>query len=513
MWEIWMNRSVTWTFAVMVLALALLVLPGRSGAQTGSTPAPVDTIVPAPAPGTLTVTPGPMTAAESLLAAPTPFPGERWSIEQTILLALERNADVRTAEARTRQASGSALSGWSGIIPSLSVGADYTYSIPDKEASLSAARVDTTGSPGVWQGSDEVIGFSSKDRIGSLGASLTSNILSFPAIGEKQRRDHVRESAELEEIETRNNTVFRVKRQYFNLLKAERLALVARETERLARDEETRAQALLDVGTVARGDLLKARARRAITQADRIRAENQVEIQASILRQIVGAPAGQRIMPQSLLGETVVLPDSAAVLREALQTRPLIESAQEIEKAAKKGLFGSKSQRLPAFSGSIDFGRSRFQQTLEDIQAPGPVPPELDVERYNTTWQGTVRASLPIFSGLQIEGDVRQAKGALLEAEALRRQRELDVQVEVQQAWLLLRESIQQIEVTREGLASAEEDYKFSKGRYDLGAGTYLDLLTAEVNLANARARLIEAVADAHTAEAGLEFAVGSKRY
>ncbi|HET9253139.1 MAG TPA: TolC family protein, partial [Candidatus Eisenbacteria bacterium] len=389
-----MNRSGTWTFAVMMLALALALAPRSSPAQAPSTQAPVDTIVPAPAPAA-TVTPRPMTAAESLLAAPTPFPGERWSLEQTIMMALDRNADVRTAEARTRQASGAALSGWSGIIPSLSVGADYTYSIPDKEASISSGTVDTTGSPGVWQGSDEVIGFSSKDRVGSIGASLTSNILSLPAIGEKQRRDHVRESTELEEAETRNNTVFRVKRQYFNLLKAERLALVARETERLARDEETRAQALLDVGTVARGDLLKARARRATTQADRIRAENQVEIQASILRQIVGAPAGQRIMPQSLLGESIVLPDSAAVLREASQTRPLIESAQEIEKAAKKGLFGSKSQRLPAVSGSIDFGRSRFQQTLEDLQGPGPLPAELDVERYNTTWQGTVRASLP----------------------------------------------------------------------------------------------------------------------
>ena len=496
-----MNRSRTWTFAVMMLALALVLLPIRSEAQAPSTPAPRDTIVPAPAAGT-TITPRPMTAAESLLAAPTPFPGERWSLEQTIMLALDRNADVRTAEARTRQASGAALSGWSGIIPSLSLGADYTYQVPDKEASFTAVT-------------DSVFGFSSKDRISSLGASVTSNILSLPAIGEKQRRDHVRESAELEEAETRNNTVFRVKRQYFNLLKAERLALVARETERLARDEETRAQALLDVGTVARGDLLKARARRAVTQADRIRAENQVEIQASVLRQIVGAPASQRIMPQSLLGETIVLPDSGAVLREALQARPLIESAEEIEKAAKKGLFGSRTQRLPQISGSLDFGRTRFQQTLEDFQGPGSnvFPPEIELERYSSLWTGTVRASLPIFSGLQIEGDIRQAKGAVLEAEALRRQRELDVQVEVQQAWLLLRESIQQIEVAREGLASAEEDYKFSKGRYDLGAGTYLDLLTAEVNLANSRARLIEAVADAHTAEAGLEFAVGAKRY
>jgi outer membrane protein len=503
MWEIWMNRSGTWTFAVMLLAL-LAGVPAVSEAQQPSpTPAPRDTSLSSPPPSGTSITPVPMTAAESLLAAPAPFPGERWTLERTILLALERNAEVRVAAARTSQAAGSALSGWSGIIPSLSTGADYTYQKPDRSASISSVNIN----------GNEFIGFSSKDQISSLGASVTSNILSLPAIGEKQRRDHVRESAGHEEAETRNNTVFRVKRQYFNVLKAERLALVARETEKLARDEETRAQALLDVGTSARGDLLKAKARRANTEADRIRAENQVEIQASILRQIVGAPASQRIMPQSLLGETIVLPDSATAMREALQARPLIESALEIEKAAHKGLFGSKTQRLPQISGSVDYGRTKFQQTLEDLQGPGPAPSEVDVERNSTLWSGTVRASLPIFSGLQIEGDIRQAKGAVLEAEALRRQRELDVQVEVQQAWLLLRESIQQIAVTREGLASAEEDYKFSKGRYDLGAGTYLDLLTAEVNLANARARLIEAVADAHTAEAGLEFAVGSKRY
>lgn len=494
-----MNRSVTWTFAVMMLALAFALVPGRPAAQEPP-PSPSPSSQPPPA---QTIVPAPTTAAESLLAAPTPFPGERWSLTRVLQTALERNADIRVAEARTRQASGAALSTWSGIIPSLSVGANYTYSVPDKNLSLAQAEfMDST-----------VIGFSSKDQFSNIGASVTSNIISVPAIGEKQRRDHVRESTEWDETETRNGTVFRVKQQYFDLLKVERIALVARETERLARDEETRAQALLDVGTVARGDLLKARARRAVTEADRIRAENQVALQSARLRQIIGAQAGDRIMPEPLQGQPVVLPDSAAVIREALKARPLIESALELEKAARSGLFGSRSQRFPQISGSVDFVRSRSQQTLEDLQGAGPLPAELDVERYFTEWQGTLRASLPIFSGLQIEGDIRQAKAAVLEAEALRRQRELDVQVEVQQAWLLLREAIEQIAVAREGLASAEEDYKFSKGRYDLGAGTYLDLLTAEVNLANARVRIIEAVADAYTAEAGLEFAVGAKRY
>jgi outer membrane protein TolC len=67
--------------------------------------------------------------------------------------------------------------------------------------------------------------------------------------------------------------------------------------------------------------------------------------------------------------------------------------------------------------------------------------------------------------------------------------------------------------VAKEGLASAEEDYKFSKGRYDLGAGTILDLLNAEVSLAQAKQSYVESLADAHVAEAALERAVGERRY
>ena len=55
--------------------------------------------------------------------------------------------------------------------------------------------------------------------------------------------------------------------------------------------------------------------------------------------------------------------------------------------------------------------------------------------------------------------------------------------------------------------------YNFSKGRYELGAGTFLDLLNAQVSLAQAKQSYVEAVADAHVAEAALERAVGSRRY
>jgi len=283
---------------------------------------------------------------------------------------------------------------------------------------------------------------------------------------------------------------------------------VSRESERLARDEETRAEALLEVGTVARGDVLKARARRATTQLDRISAVNQVEIQRSKLKQVIGLKPGTPLTIDTALEEHVVLPDSATAIATALRSRPDLSRADAAERAARAGLFGARAKRLPSLTGSASVDRSKITDRLSD-----PVEGESKVSFNSTEWLGTVRLSLPIFDGFALEGGMKAAKGTLLEAEAQRRQREVDVAVEVQQAWLLVREAVERIDVAKEGLASAQEDYNFSKGRYDLGAGTFLDLLNAEVSLSQAKQSYVEAVADAHVAEASLERAVGARRY
>ncbi len=483
-----MNGGRNWTLVLLALTLGAAV----SAPAAGQTMAPP---VAARSAAADTIRLFPTTAAESLLTTSTVPAGERWSLSRCVQTALEQNADIRVAHARSRQASGSALGSWSGIIPSLTTEASYTQIRPDKARSQ------------LFDPSGTFLGVNTRQEFTTLSATASSNVISAPSIGEKRRRDHLHLGSEFDEIETRNQVVYQVKQQYFILLKADRLAQVARETEKLARDEETRADALFQVGTVARGDVLKARARRATTQGDRLKAEIQVDIQAAKLGQIIGVRPGQRIAPDPRIEEGIVIPDSAGAIQQAIGARPSLESAKATESAARSNLFGAQAVRLPAVTASITVDRSRIDETVE-----GPYG-DFSPTRYATEWQGSLRASLPIFDGLAIEGRVRSAKGAVLEAESRRRQRELDVAVEVQQAWLTLREAVQRIDVAREGLTSAEEDYKFSKGRYELGAGTYLDLLTSEVGLANARQSLVEASADARIAEAGLEFAVGAKRY
>ena len=122
-----MNWGRNWTLVLLALALPAVASTPAAGQMTPPQTAPSATAD--------TVRLVPTTAAESLLAASTGAGGERWSLARCLQTALERNADVRTAHARQRQASGSALSGWQGIIPSITTEASYTQVHPDKARS------------------------------------------------------------------------------------------------------------------------------------------------------------------------------------------------------------------------------------------------------------------------------------------------------------------------------------------------------------------------------------------
>ena len=475
-------RSLSQVLAVTIAATALLASPSRAEGDSTAAAAPAGLAERATSP-----------------AATGPA---RWSLARCVETALRMNGDVRGAAARTTQARGGALGAWRNVLPTISADAGYNRTIPD-ERSAQVLVPDVTN-PGTFND-----GFVSRSDRRSISASLNTNIIDLSAWSQKHRQDHLRSRAEDSEAETRNDVVFRVKQQYFSCVKAVQLADVAVDSERLARDEEARSEALFEVGSVARGDVLKARARRASTQLSRIQAQNQVEIQRQRLKRVIGLEGPVSIAVETEMEGAVPLPDSASVVGQALRARPILASVAAAERAARSGLFSARMARAPRLTGSVNVDRSNSEDRIEFYDNIA----DLQDERYQTTWFGGLRLSVPIFDGLALEGDMRSAKGAVLEAEAFRRQQELDVVFEAKEAWLLLKEAIERIGVAREAVASAEEDHKFSKSRYELGAGTYLDLLNAEVGLEEARQQLVEALADARVAEAALERAIGERRY
>src|SRR2546429_401912 len=82
--------------------------------------------------------------ADPGVAEPAGPPGERWSLARAVAAALEGSVDARAAHARTLQARGSALSAWSGILPSLTGNLSYNHSIPDQRTSTYVVQ-DSSG--------------------------------------------------------------------------------------------------------------------------------------------------------------------------------------------------------------------------------------------------------------------------------------------------------------------------------------------------------------------------------
>jgi outer membrane protein len=58
-------------------------------------------------------------------------------------------------------------------------------------------------------------------------------------------------------------------------------------------------------------------------------------------------------------------------------------------------------------------------------------------------------------------------------------------------------------------VVAGEEDLRVQQERYNLGAGTLLDLITSQSTLITARQALIQARLDARTAKAQIEALVG----
>jgi len=135
-----------------------------------------------------------------------------------------------------------------------------------------------------------------------------------------------------------------------------------------------------------------------------------------------------------------------------------------------------------------------------------------DVLSYKSLYWGlTLRWTL--FNGFSTNMDIENAAASRRNAELSIVQAERDISVEVKKGLLDLDAAMKQYEVSQKALISANEDRKIAEERYNLGAGTLLDLLVANANLVNAEANSVNASYNYVIAKRNVEYALGERTY
>jgi outer membrane protein len=307
-------------------------------------------------------------------------------------------------------------------------------------------------------------------------------------------------SGELERV--RDVVVQNVRQAYFNLLQARRLVGVA--DAALARSELNlrSAQGFFDVGTKPKSDVTRAEVEVANARVDVIRARNLVRLSETSLANALGLEATVPIEIQDNLTYEPVTLDSTQLLAEALGNRPELRQAQARLDAARAQLSGARARYLPDLTVVGNVGTA----SDDAIVSTDGVASGLS---FSDTWSITGQLSWNLFEGFFTQARVKETQALVETARANYDSTELQVRLEVEQAYIAVVEAAERYGATQKAVESAQENLRLAQGRYDAGVGTILELTEAQLSLTNAEADTVRAVTDYRVGLATLDRVVG----
>ncbi len=279
---------------------------------------------------------------------------------------------------------------------------------------------------------------------------------------------------------TLQSVVLGVEQAYFDYLAAKALLAAQQTTVKEAQTNLEAAQQRHAVGLATIADVLQAKTARSQAQLALEATEGQLQTTRGALALSMGLPAN---VPYDIgLPSDTTLPlgitDSIdTLITHAVRERPDLAAARAQVAAAQARLSVARAQALPSLSVGGNTGETYF----------------LNSSTSGNGYTASVTLSIPVFSGGAQIYNVQAAAAAADAAAERARGFEQQVIYQVFNAYYALRTATQQVSTSADLLASATQSEQVALGRYRAGAGSLLDLLTAEAALANARAQAITA--------------------
>ena len=280
---------------------------------------------------------------------------------------------------------------------------------------------------------------------------------------------------------------------YFDMLQADNMQKLGRESvDRLA-DHLKNVEAQYEVGVVAKVDVLRSQVELANAKQSLIKAENAYQIAEANLNKIVGLPMDTQLKLDNILVYTPYDNDMQYCLDYAAKHRPELEQAKQQVEAAKGALRVAISGHMPQVAATAS-------QNWNDSNWPGDE---------NGNWGVGVTVSMNIFDSGVTVSKIHGAEADLAKAHETYRDTVDAVNLDVRSNYLNLREAEKRIDTTKLAVSQAEEDYRVAQLRYMNGVGTNTDVLDAQVALTDAKTNYLQAMYDYNTCKTNLETAIG----
>lgn len=413
------------------------------------------------------------------------------ALTQSVLIQAAREG-VRGAEAQRKEA-------FTGFLPKLSttysyarLNADPTVTSPATALNLPPPIGSVTIPPNTYQaGTKDNYTWSLEARQplfagGGILANYEASLLAA-------------EIARLEEAGTVQDIVRDVKVSYFNLLKAEKILVVARQSVEQSKAHRDTAQNFYDVGLIPRNDLLYAEVDLAGSRQFLVRAENGVEMTKAKLNTIMRRDINAPIEIEDVLNAVPFERGLEACVAEALRNRTEIRSFQLRVEQARSVVKGLKSEYYP--SVALVGNYAKFGDTPGVAGSP---------YRDQESWTILAVANWAFWEWGKTKHRVASGQSRENQTAHILANVRDQITLEVKNVFLLLREAEKQLQVTSKAIDQAEENYRINTERYREQVGTATGVIDAQTILTKARSDHFNALGDFNIGLANLGRAMGS---
>jgi outer membrane protein TolC len=181
--------------------------------------------------------------------------------------------------------------------------------------------------------------------------------------------------------------------------------------------------------------------------------------------------------------------DPAQVAVEALGNRPELRQAQARLDASRAQLAGARARYLPDLFVTGNAGYTGDDALIATDGVGTGVA-------FSEQWSITGQLTWNLFEGFFTQARVKETQALIETARANYESIELQVRLEVEQAYIAVVEAGERIGATEKAIESAQENLRLAQGRYDAGVGTILELTEAQLSLSNAEADYVRALTD-----------------
>ncbi|MBK9473101.1 MAG: TolC family protein [bacterium] len=445
-------------------------------------------------------------AAQDQTAAPVPV----LTLDECIRQALAGSPTLQIS-AQQREIAAQNVRGAKGaFLPNLSLSYNWqksertdfdvaqsqagTYSIPTTDPGISVLFPTQVPSGEI---ADETVSATYK----SLGGRATLNVFDgFAKYGNLRSAKHSLGAADATVGYTRERVVEDVVAAYYNLVRYEKLAEVAREAQEQAARELERTETYFRLGSAAKSDVLQQRVQLGNTKLDVVVAENSIKKGQADLAYAMNLPLqGSFNVDPTVLETDFAVADVTELYGEALRNRLDLQSSELALEARRQDVKTARGSLFPQLDVYGNYGRDnnespfKFGAQISSSTSYG----------YSVSWN--------IFDRLQTYSGISRAKASARIAEYQLEQARLNAQVEIRQLHNALVEARERADVSRETIVQAEEGLRLAQERFRVGAGTALDVIVAQVNLTTARAQEVQAKVDFLIARSSLDRALGRR--